>query len=485
MQRKIQSGRKNHPLRKRSGRTRISILIVEDSPTQAEHLRHVLRQQKYQVSIAGNGKEALVKMQSERYDIAISDVLMPEMDGYEFCRQVKSNPKLKDIPVILLTSLSDPKDVLKGLECGANSFIVKPYEPGYLLSRIQYVLANEEIRRKESFRVGIEIFFAGQRYFIASDRVQILDLLLSTYESAVLRNTELAQVQEELRKLNESLEIKVRERTEAVRKSEEQYRLLFESNPLPMWVYDGQMLSILAVNDAAVEHYGYSRDEFLSMTIKELRPPEDVPRLLDLVSSPGHQFRKAGIWRHRRKNGSIIEVEIISHDIVWQGRQARFVLANDITERKQAEALQSALYRIAEKTSSAEDMQEFYAAIHSIVGELMYAKNFYIALYDDSKQKVHFPYYVDEVDACEHPDQSIGGLTGRVLRTGQALLVSQETFDEMVDRGEIELIGEPSHYWLGVPLKAGERTFGVLAVQSYSENITFGEKEEELLTFVS
>src|SRR3990172_7045333 len=113
MQRKIQSGRKNHPLRKRSGRTRISILIVEDSPTQAEHLRHILRQQKYQVSIAGNGKEALIKMQSERYDIAISDVLMPEMDGYEFCRQVKSNPKLKDIPVILLTSLSDPKDVLK------------------------------------------------------------------------------------------------------------------------------------------------------------------------------------------------------------------------------------------------------------------------------------------------------------------------------------------------------------------------------------
>jgi PAS domain S-box-containing protein len=121
---------------------------------------------------------------------------------------------------------------------------------------------------------------------------------------------------------------------EALRMSEERYRLLFESNPHPMWVYSLKTLRFLAVNNAAVAHYGYSRKEFLSMTIKDIRPPEDVPALLQHIVHMAEGMGLSGIWRHRKKDGSIIDVEITSHTLDFDGEHAKLVLANDITERK-------------------------------------------------------------------------------------------------------------------------------------------------------
>jgi PAS domain S-box-containing protein len=125
---------------------------------------------------------------------------------------------------------------------------------------------------------------------------------------------------------------------EALRTSEERYRLLFESNPHPMWVYDLETLAFLAVNDAAVRHYGYSRDEFLAMTLKDIRPPEDVPALVENVSRVTEGLDEAGVWRHRKKDGMIIDVEITSHTLAFAGRRAEIVLAHDVTERRRMEA---------------------------------------------------------------------------------------------------------------------------------------------------
>lgn len=125
---------------------------------------------------------------------------------------------------------------------------------------------------------------------------------------------------------------------EKVAESESRYRLLFENNPYPMWVYDAESLAFLAVNDAAVEHYGYSKDEFLSMGIADIRPEEDVPGLLENVANTTAAIDSAGIWRHRRKNGSIILVEINSHELEFDGRRARLVLAHDVTDRIRAES---------------------------------------------------------------------------------------------------------------------------------------------------
>ena len=124
---------------------------------------------------------------------------------------------------------------------------------------------------------------------------------------------------------------------EALRKSEAQYRLLFESNPQPMWVYDLATLRFLAVNDAAVRHYGYSRAEFLDMTIKDIRPPEEVKTLVDHLASRNSDRDYAGEWRHRKKDGTDINVDITASRLSFAGRPAEFVLVQDITERKKAE----------------------------------------------------------------------------------------------------------------------------------------------------
>lgn len=134
------------------------------------------------------------------------------------------------------------------------------------------------------------------------------------------------------------LDVSVAKRIEeALRESEAQYRLLFESNPQAMWVYDLLTLRFLAVNNAAIRHYGYSLEEFLEMTIKDIRPPEDVQLLSDYIESGNAEVHRAGEWRHRKKDGTIINVEITSNRLNFGGRAAEFVLAHDITERKKAE----------------------------------------------------------------------------------------------------------------------------------------------------
>jgi PAS domain S-box-containing protein len=117
----------------------------------------------------------------------------------------------------------------------------------------------------------------------------------------------------------------------ALKKSEERYRLLFASNPQPMWVYDVETLRFLDVNDMATVHYGYSRDEFLAMTIKDIRPSEELPALLDNVSRLAPMVERSGIWKHRKKDGTIIDVEVSSHELLLDGRAARVVLAHDVT----------------------------------------------------------------------------------------------------------------------------------------------------------
>ena len=125
---------------------------------------------------------------------------------------------------------------------------------------------------------------------------------------------------------------------EGLRESEERYRLLFESNPQPMWVYDLETLAFLAVNESAVRHYGYSREDFLAMTIKDIRPADELPALYDSIARRSEGVNGVGIWRHLKKDGTIIEVEITSHLLVFDDRRAELILAHDITERNRLEA---------------------------------------------------------------------------------------------------------------------------------------------------
>jgi len=183
----------------------LEILIVEDSPTQAEHLRHLLEENRFTVAVASNGKEGLEEAKRRKPTLIISDILMPVMDGYAFCKKVKSDDALKETPVVLLTSLSSPQDVVKGLECGADNFIRKPYDEKYLLARIRYILASRDLRKNEKMHAGVLIKVGGQTHIVTAERQQVLDLLISTYEQAVQINEDLSAREKELAEANQWL----------------------------------------------------------------------------------------------------------------------------------------------------------------------------------------------------------------------------------------------------------------------------------------
>ena len=144
----------------------------------------------------------------------------------------------------------------------------------------------------------------------------------------------------QLEKANEELMIEIIERTKvqtALEESETRYRSLFDSNPYPMWVYEKDTFRFLTINDMAVESYGYSRDEFLAMTVKDIHPIDETPSTLEYLSTPYPTVHHAGIRKHVRKDGTLIDVEIISHSITFGEKEARLVLALDVTERIKAE----------------------------------------------------------------------------------------------------------------------------------------------------
>ncbi|MDP4115275.1 MAG: hybrid sensor histidine kinase/response regulator, partial [Bacteroidota bacterium] len=169
-------------------------------------LRYILERNGYNVRVARDGKSALEMIRGAKPDLLISDIIMPQMDGYTLCNIIKQDPDLKDLPVMLLTTLSDPQDVIKGLQCGADNFLTKPYNEPFLLSRIKYTLINREIRKNQATSdAGITIVFGGGKYLINSDKMQIIDLLLSTYENAIIKNDELVSANKELLRLHKEI----------------------------------------------------------------------------------------------------------------------------------------------------------------------------------------------------------------------------------------------------------------------------------------
>ncbi len=270
---------------------------------------------------------------------------------------------------------------------------------------------------------------------------------------------------------------------EALRQSEQEYRGLFENAHDAILIFTPEDEIILEVNPQACRLYGFSREEFIGMSLKDLsRDPARGRKAIrkTLLEKKFHNFHTTQFT----KDGRELHLEVNASVVNYRGRTAILSINRDITERKRSEAVQAALYRIAETTASTADMQEFYRAIHGIVGELMYAGNFYIALYEHAEQLLRFPYFVDEYDPPMKERKSRRGLTEYVIRTQKPLLVDTEGIRRLHEQGEIEVIGHLPVDWLGVPLKSGEVTFGVLAVQSYHEHIRFDEKDKELLTFV-
>ncbi len=243
----------------RHGTAPAHILIAEDSPTQARRLMHTLQQRGYQASTASNGREALELARRLRPALVISDVVMPEVDGYTLTRMLKADAELGGMPVILVTTMSDPQDVIRGLECGADCFILKPYDEDHLVGRIQYILLNRQFRRVKDAGMGVEIHFNGQRHYITADRLQILDLLLSTYDAAIQRN-------QELRQSKQALEATTAE----VQAGHRFLDSMIENLPVPILVQDAVALRYVRLNRAAEALFGCDKSELVGQTAFDL-----------------------------------------------------------------------------------------------------------------------------------------------------------------------------------------------------------------------
>jgi len=264
------------------------------------------------------------------------------------------------------------------------------------------------------------------------------------------------------------------------------YEQILENSPEAASIVNEEF-RILRINQEFIRLFGFTPAEAVGKTIDQLLVPPDRYAEMTWISQNVKQGNHLSLeTRRQRKDGALVEVLLSTSPVTLNGKRiAIYATYRDITEQKRAEELNAALYAIAARSQSAEDLQQFYAAIHNIVGQLMYARNFYIALYDAQSRLLTFPYFVDEQDPTPAPKPLGRGLTEYVLRTGEPLLATPAVFEEMVRRGEVELIGAPSLDWLGVPLKSGSLSIGVLVVQSYSENVRYGERDREILKFVS
>jgi two-component system cell cycle sensor histidine kinase/response regulator CckA len=256
----------------------LRVLLLEDDPANARLLLRTLADAGFSImsAIARNAKEFKQRIESQSFDLIVGNYCLPGWNGLDAVKWLRSSEILT--PFILVTNTLEDELAIECIKCGADDYV-----------------ANSNLGR--------------------------LPL-------AVKR----ALVEQQLRFERDWAEKELRE-------SEHQYRLLFHSNPHPMWVFDSETLRFMAVNDAAVRHYGYSVSEFLSMTIKDIRPAEDVPRILDTMKAGifGIVEHDQELWRHKKRDGTIIDVQVSSRPITFRAAKAILVLAVDVTEQRKLE----------------------------------------------------------------------------------------------------------------------------------------------------
>jgi PAS domain S-box-containing protein len=314
------------------------VLIVDDQAIDRRLLKGLLETGGYVVREASSGAEALAAAQVEPPQIVISDILMPGMDGFTLCHEWMRDAKLRNIPFLFCTANGEHGETL-GRQLGAVGYLTKPLSAPLLLDKVEAALAGAR---------SIHV-------------VHPADAADGEAEGGLAQRLETSM--RELKQAYVALALK-----------EAEYRLLFSNNPLPIWVYDLESLHFLAVNEAAVRHYGYSEAEFLAMGIADIRPGEEVPRLLDNVARVSEGLDEAGLWRHRKKDGTLIDVKITSHTLTFNGRRAEMVVAQDVTDRIEAEAQMilddlrlSALLDLSEKAATLGEREIAQMAVEELV----------------------------------------------------------------------------------------------------------------------
>ncbi len=306
----------------------------------------------------------------------------------------------------------------------------------------------------------------------------------------------------------------------ALHESEERYKALFENSPVALWEEDFSQtivglhkiglqgddlrdylenhpslvidlmsrIIILDVNHATLQLYGINNKADLLKGIAQLFRNASHGQLVDELMAIYDRSPEFEITVDNcNLDGKLMHVRVRWSVYPGYEKNMNKVIINtvDITQQTESNRVQAAIYRISQAASATENLQELYHSIHNILGGLMPAKNFYIALYDETEGMISFPYHVDELDKHPEPRKFGNGWTEYVIRTGQPMLLSPNNIVQLEEDEGVKTFGTDSIDWLGVPLKVEDRVIGMVAVQTYTVGVRYTDVEKGILVFVS
>ena len=406
----------------------INVLIVEDSEDDAFLIKRELQRGGYDVFIHRvdtiTGINA--SLSSRRWDIIISDYNLPGFDGLHALKIFKSFGL--DIPFLLISGAVGEEIAVDAMKAGAHDYIKKDN-----LSRLVPAVTRE-LREVQ----------------VRKERLEVIEMLDA---------------------------------------SETRYRTLVEN--IPIGVYrckPGYPGKIVMANPAFLAIFGLDTvNDLVNTNMSDLfMEPLDLARFSENLLAKGRITAEE--WLFKQKDNTLIW-GMVTAQLGQDGANSELYFdctIEDVTSKKQSQKLQDAIYQVAQSANTTQTLDELIAKIHTIIGELMNANNFFLALLDDQTKTISFPYFIDEKDTDTSPIPYGEGLTTIVLDRGEPLLISPDYYDSLVEDSILKPVGTQPIDWLGVPLKNRKnKTIGVIVVQSYSERYRYTENDRSILSFVS
>ena len=522
----------------------LAVLIVEDNKSDAQLIVRLFNKAGYSLTFeqVETGAQMRGALEKQAWEVVISDFSMPELDGFAALKVLQETGL--DIPFIVVSGTMGEETAVAMMKAGAHDYVMKG-NLARLIPAVERELIQVEARweRKQAeealraiehqHRVLIETALDG--FFLVDKQGGLLEVnetycRMSGYTKQELLGMHIPELESlesagdtgsHIQKIIEQgedrfvsqhrrkdgsvfdVEISVQYRAEEGgrfvaflqditerKRAEEQitYQAKLLSSVKDAVIGTDIRYHIQYFNAAAQDLYGWKAEEVLGHSMEEFIQNE---YLQDTLEDVLRHITENGYWtgevNQNHRDGTRIPILATVSAIKDNHCQTTgFVAVNrDITERKRAEILQGALYKIAQATDQSQNLDALFPSIHAIIRNVMVADNFYIALYDEKHNMLSFPYSVDEVDHLVAPEKLGKGLTEYVIRTSKSLLCDESLFEDLIQRGEVELIGLTSEIWLGVPLLIGGKAIGVMAVQDYKNAGAYGEREQRILEFVS
>ena len=478
-----------------------TILIVDDQPENLFVLTEILTRQGYLVRPAISGQVALRSVRKDPPDVILLDIMMPGLDGYAVCQELKRDPELRDIPVIFISALNDTVDKIKAFQAGGVDYVTKPFQVAEVAARVETHVKLRDMQRQlqlQNLHLQKEIQERQQAEETLQHRhreLELLNRLSHRFSSSLELPDVLATVLAEIQRLLDAVALSFWLLTPAkdalICKQAKgpgsanlvDWRLALGQGITGWAAQCGE--SVVVPDTWADARHLRDVDEQTGVAVRSmlsipLRVKGAVIGVLNLADPRiGHFTPNDLIFLEPLAAAAATAIE---------NAQLYATAQQEIAERKRAEQVQASLYRISEAAQTAQHLDDLFPAIRNILSGLLPTDNFYIAFYDGAAEMFSFPYSIEANLPVKRAPRKLGsGLAEYVLRTGQPLLFTPEVRAELVKRGEMKPVAfEPTVVdWLGVPLKADQKITGVLVVKSYAKEVRLQESEKQILMFVS